>query len=187
MRRCNTLRKQGQVAMEFMMVIGIATLIFVFVIVIVLETQTKLAKSQRSTLAEDLALSLRQQIQIAKESRPGYKHSFVIPPTIEGTTYTLRSTSCETPYMGGQTAGNPTNVIVGTDVMISMEFDKGQPTEVVQQVLPHKGTFIIGEINVIENQDGEIYLNKHYDDTLGREDIKGVCWCDKLDEEDCQH
>jgi hypothetical protein len=176
---------RAQVAIEFMILFGFAALIFIFVMAIIFEVQLNLKKQEKSALADDMGYFLYREIQVARESEPGYNRSFVLPADLEGHGYDLRSSSCEewknaVEQLGGDVSGLEKYIADGTEITLRVPNWENATYETVRQVSPHKGTFIKGGWNTIMNVRGQVYLNAQQDPTTGEFVFAHVCYCNKL-------
>ncbi len=173
-----------------MILLGIAMFIFVFAIALIVDVQLDLRKEQKEDLSKDFLISLQKELEIAKESAPGYARSFNVPQDIDGVSYDIRSTSCEDlyddPYEAGQAGRPPGNVEymrVGEDLELrTPSWDDGNLI-IIRQVAPHKGTFIKGQLNTIQNVDGKVYVNGILHN--GVYEFAESCWCEHWNEVVC--
>ena len=84
------MKKRGQVGLEFMMVTGIALFTLIIFGVVLYEIMTSKQDEKAEIMAEDLVLSIRQEITFASTAQPGYFRIIELPQNIEGREYSVK-------------------------------------------------------------------------------------------------
>ena len=84
------MKKKGQVGLEFMMVTGIALFTLIIFGVVLYEIMTSKQDEKAVIMAEDLVLSIRQEITFASTAQPGYYRIIELPRDIEGREYSVK-------------------------------------------------------------------------------------------------
>ena len=92
--------KKGQVGLEFMLVTGIALFTLIIFGVVLFQIMTMKQEEKAMILAEDLVLSIQQEINFAANAEPGYSRIVELPNKLEGFDYeiTLFNIGGETSY-----------------------------------------------------------------------------------------
>ena len=83
------MKKRGQVGLEFMLVTVIAFFTLITFILVLSHIMTAKHDEKAIISAEDLALSLRQEIVFASEAEVGYSRVINLPATISGIQYDI--------------------------------------------------------------------------------------------------
>ncbi len=84
------MKKKGKVGLEFMMVTGIALFTLIIFGVVLYEIMTSKQDEKAVIMAEDLVLSIRQEITFASTAQPGYYRIIELPRDIEGRDYSVK-------------------------------------------------------------------------------------------------
>lgn len=129
---------KGQVAMEFVMMLGMAMIISVAFIAIMNDLVSEKSEDVKRELFEDLGTSVQQEILLAAMAESGYTREFRIPPTEIEDRYD--------PYEY-TIAGNNTYLII-----------EQQGTQYTYPIPNIEGEIRKGN-NTISNVDGIIYVN----------------------------
>ena len=78
---------RGQSAVEFMIVFGAMLFFFTIFFIVIQESIYENSREERNILANDIALSVKEEILLAHESSEGYMRSFHVPLNIYGLDY----------------------------------------------------------------------------------------------------
>lgn len=124
---------QAQGAMEFLILFGFVMFFFVAFLLVIQTNSYEKNLERQKTLAQDLALSVQNEISLASESSEGYSREFFVPDTILGKDYEIEILD-ERIYIHGDRIG------------------------VSYKVFPVQGNIIKG-VNIIKKENGIIYLN----------------------------
>jgi hypothetical protein len=81
--------KKGQVALEFVVLIGIALFVFLSLITIMSYHTQQLRDRKESEMVEDVAETLQNEISSASNVKDGYTRQFKLPSDLEGKPYTI--------------------------------------------------------------------------------------------------
>ena len=128
-------KKNGQSAIEFMILIG-ATLAFFIAFLVALETQqTDQILEKRNSAVKEIALTVQSEIAIASAARDGYQRTFTLSPDI----YSL-----------------PYNITIVND-LVYIQTLNGKHT-IALSVKNVSGQPIIGK-NTIRKSSGGVFLN----------------------------
>ncbi len=79
--------KKGQVALEFLVLIGLAFLAFLGLIAILLYHTEQLRDVKESEMVVDISLMVQNEITTASNVKDGYVREFRLPTTLEGKEY----------------------------------------------------------------------------------------------------
>ncbi len=124
---------KAQGAMEFLILFGSVMFFFVaFLLVIQTNVYEKNLERQK-ILAQDLGLSVQNEISLAFESSDGYSREFFVPDTILGKNYEI-------------------------EILDERVYIHGDKIGVSYKVFPVQGSIIKG-VNLIKKEDGIVYLN----------------------------
>src|SRR3989338_6379302 len=100
--------KKSQIAMEFMLLSGIALIAAIVFVSISLDQIKGLYAAKESLLAKDVALKIQSEISIASNAEDGYSRDFELPEKINNRDYnisiinnTLAVWTTATPYVIG--------------------------------------------------------------------------------------
>lgn len=126
--------KKGQGAIEFMIIFGVILVFFVLFFAIIKGNHSDKNKEKIDTLLRNVALDLRDEINIAASASEGYTRNFTLPNNVLGNDYTVILTNFGDVYLTAE----------GYAVSYSASTINGQPV---------KG------INQIRKEHGEVYLN----------------------------
>ncbi|MCC7574593.1 hypothetical protein KO361_03295 [Candidatus Woesearchaeota archaeon] len=93
-------KKKGQVGLEFVLVTMVAFSTLIVFSLVLFNIMSSKQDEKRFILAEDLALSIKQEISFASNAEKGYSRIVNLPKNIEGANYeiTLGVTSINTGY-----------------------------------------------------------------------------------------
>ncbi len=93
-------KRRGQVGLEFMLVTGVALFTMIIFAIILSQILSDKQDERVLILAEDLTLSLKQEISFASNAEEGYTRELYLPRTIDGRDYEviLGSTKIGTGY-----------------------------------------------------------------------------------------
>jgi len=131
--------KKAQGIIEFIIIFGAVFFFFIaFLIVIQKTTESKNLDEER-IIAQNIALSIQDEISLASESSDGYYREFKIPDNIIGKEYNVSIV---------QTGTESGSVYVQSGTKIGISY----------RVLPVFGNIQKG-LNTIRNQNGVVYLN----------------------------
>lgn len=89
MLRANIRLRKGQVAMEFLILVGIAFFAFVSIVVIMFLNTEHLRDEEDYDMLVGLSVSVQNEFNSASVVRDGYSRNFVLPQTINGMSYTI--------------------------------------------------------------------------------------------------
>ena len=81
--------KRGQVGLEFMLVTGVAFFTLIIFVVVLSHITAVKQEEKAMYMAEDLVLSLKQEINFASNAEQGYFRLLDLPNTIEGYSYEI--------------------------------------------------------------------------------------------------
>lgn len=125
---------KAQGAMEFLILFGFVMFFFVaFLLVIQMNIQERNFERER-VLAQDLALSVQNEISLASESSEGYYREFFVPDTILGKNYEI-------------------------EILEDRVYVHGDKIGISYKLFPVQGDIQKG-INSIKKENGTIYLNQ---------------------------
>lgn len=89
MRSVDTRMKKGQVAMEFVALVGIAFFTFLTFLVIILYHTQQLREQKDDELLVDVSLTVQNELNSASTVKDGYYRQFTVPTTLDGKTYSI--------------------------------------------------------------------------------------------------
>ena len=125
--------KRSQGAMEFLILFGAVMFFFVaFLLVIQGNIQEKNLERQK-VLAQDLALSVQNEISLASESSDGYYREFYIPENLLGNYYEI-------------------------EIVEDRVYIHGDRIGISYKIFPIYGSIMKG-VNSIKKENGSVYLN----------------------------
>ncbi len=127
-------KKKGQSAIELIIIFGVVLLFFVLFFTVIEMNQSEKNKENRDLLLQNVALDVRDEINIAAGASEGYSRNFTIPEKVYGMDYNIIITDTGDVYLYSQ------------DYAVS--FKASNVTGTVK-----KGT------NTIRKENGEVYLN----------------------------
>jgi uncharacterized protein (UPF0333 family) len=81
--------KKAQFSLEFLLLLAVMFIIFTGFLAV---TTTKILNAkdrERQQIAEDIAVTVRDEIEFANSLQDGYERTFTLPPKINGNTYTV--------------------------------------------------------------------------------------------------
>ncbi|MEK6945514.1 MAG: hypothetical protein AABW63_01850 [Nanoarchaeota archaeon] len=81
--------KKAQGVIEFIVLFGAALLFFVVIIATIQESQSQKNKEKERLIAQNVALDIQDEINLAAESSDGYERNFTTPDNIIGLDYTI--------------------------------------------------------------------------------------------------
>ena len=81
--------KRAQSAMEFLIIIGAMLFVFVSLLAVFQQNIAMKARENRDLEIKDLALTVKNEINLAAASTSGYSRTFTIPSTLSGIDYTI--------------------------------------------------------------------------------------------------
>ncbi len=82
--------KKGQSALEFMVFIGMATLILLVGLVITSNYMTIAFEQQEISTAEELVKILQNEVNLAARVQDGYRRTFILPPLLDKRLYKIQ-------------------------------------------------------------------------------------------------
>lgn len=126
-------RLKGQVALEFVLLIGLAFMIMIVFSALAQDSLVGLRQKEEYIALKDLMHTMQGEIITANIVENGYKRIFTIPQTLDGVTYTMY-------LLNGYIIGESTN------------------QEYALKVAEVNGSFVKGG-NTIRKQGGVVYLN----------------------------
>ena len=129
------IRKNAQTALEFIILVAFILFFFIIFFVAVNGNISDKAREQRDIAVRDVAIAVRDEINLAFQSSDGYYRAFVIPDDINGLDYNI--------------------LLIEDMVYINTSDNK------YAMALPiHKVTGqIVKNQNTIKKEDGEIKIN----------------------------
>ena len=86
---------RGQVAIEFMSIVGVVFFIFMIILIIFLEKSTEVNRQKELLLVDDMAKSIQKEALLAEQVGEGYQRSFVIPSSIDQYNFSIITTPGE--------------------------------------------------------------------------------------------
>ena len=86
---------KSQVAIEFVITIGISVFILFLFVAIIQEETIKFNRERELVLVEDLAATLQREFIVAESVNNGYTRTFKIPDTLLGINFTVFAQSQE--------------------------------------------------------------------------------------------
>jgi len=81
---------KSQTGIEFIIIAGVAIFFFTLFLAGVHSENLKIRQREEEIIIEDIALSVKEEIDIARETSDGYKRNFSIPTTILGREYKIQ-------------------------------------------------------------------------------------------------
>jgi uncharacterized protein (UPF0333 family) len=81
--------KRSQVAMQFLVVIGIVFVMFIIFVIGFAERYRDIQVEKETVAMKDIALKLHDEIVIARNLQDGYSRNFTMPDTVDGFNYTI--------------------------------------------------------------------------------------------------
>jgi len=126
-------RLKGQVALEFVLLMGIAFMIMVVFSVLAHDSMAGLRQEEEYIALKDLMHTMQGEIITATVVENGYKRIFTVPQTLDGIDYTMY-------LLNGYLLGESTN------------------HEYALKVAEVNGSFVKGG-NTIRKEGGIVYLN----------------------------
>jgi len=127
------MKTKAQGAIEFLVLFGAVMFFFVaFLLVIQMNIQEKNFERAK-VLAQDLALSVQNEISLASESSEGYYREFFVPETILGNSYEI-------------------------EILENRIYVHGDRIGISYKLFPVNGDIQKG-INLIKKENGTVYLN----------------------------
>lgn len=128
-------KKRGQVAVEFLLLVSIAFMIFLVYTTVTRNEMTNLISEEEYILLKDAVYTARNEILVASRVEDGYYREFEIPEKIGLKNYTI--------YL------NQT-----TDNIIAYSTNHQQAVQI-----PHANGTLNKGLNIITKSGGNIYLN----------------------------
>jgi hypothetical protein len=126
--------KWGQSAIEFIIVLGVVLFFFVLFFGAIQISQRDKEKENQDRLFQNIALDVRDEINIASGASDGYYREFTIPQNVLGTEYEINLTDIGYVYLKSD-----------------------------RYATSYKATKINGNIqkgvNIIKKENGQVYLN----------------------------
>ncbi len=89
MLRPNNRLKKGQVAMEFIILVGIAFFTFLSLLIIMLYHTEQLRNQKETELVVGISLMVQNELNSASVVKDGYYREFVIPEQLDGKEYKI--------------------------------------------------------------------------------------------------
>ncbi|MEK6917710.1 MAG: hypothetical protein AABW51_02070 [Nanoarchaeota archaeon] len=125
--------KKAQGVIEFIILFGAALLFFVVIIATIQESQSQKNKEKERLVAQNVALDIQDEINLAAGSSEGYERNFTTPENIMGLDYDI-------------------NVSQGYIFLILGDY-----------VVDYNVVQVVGQIqkgnNLIKKENGTVYLN----------------------------
>jgi len=81
--------KRGQIALEFMMLIGLVFFVFLIFLGIILYNLQDLNKREELADLEDVALKVQNELNLATSVNNGYSRDFTLPAKVNGRDYSI--------------------------------------------------------------------------------------------------
>lgn len=125
--------KRGQGGIEFIVILGFVLLFFVGIFAVIQSNRVEKEKQNEDVLLQNLALDVRDELNIAAEASEGYMRNFTVPPNVLGIDYDI-------------------NVSDGYVYLTSERYS------VTYRCAQVNGNLIKGT-NTIKKENGEVYLN----------------------------
>lgn len=118
------MQKRGQGAIEFTILLGVVLVFFILFFGVINLNRGQKAKENRDKLLQNLALDVRDEINIASGASEGYYREFVLPERVLGADYTVNVTDAGYVYLTSERyavafkASNVSGILVkGTNVI----------------------------------------------------------------------
>ena len=89
MRGTDSRIKKGQVALEFLVLVGISFFVFLSLMSIMLYHAQELRDRKESQMVTDVADTIQNEINSASNVKDGYIRQFTLPPDLQGKEYTV--------------------------------------------------------------------------------------------------
>ena len=89
MLRTDSRIKKGQVALEFLVLVGISFFVFLSLMSIMLYHAQKLRDRKESQMVTDVADTIQNEINSASNVKHGYMRQFLLPQDLQGKGYTV--------------------------------------------------------------------------------------------------
>ena len=89
------MKKRGQTSIEFLIFIGIASLMFLTFLIIAVSYLQGITKNKELTEAEDISKILRNEINLAAWVKGNYERTVHLPDKLNGLPYFIRITNRE--------------------------------------------------------------------------------------------
>ena len=128
------MEKRGQSAVELMIVMGALLFFFIFFFAAIQKQKGLEFDKKESLFLNNLALSIKDEIYLARESSPGYYREFNTPKIVLGTEYSL--------------------AIVEGHIQLNTS-----DNAVTYKIVNVSGNILKG-LNFIRNENGTVYLNQ---------------------------
>jgi hypothetical protein len=84
------MNRRGQASIEFMVLIGFVLLSFVIFMLIIQESTEDRRENRQNSQIKEIALSVRNEIELASASEDGYVREFSLPENAYGGDYNIR-------------------------------------------------------------------------------------------------
>lgn len=81
--------RKGQVALEFLILVGIAFFVFISLIVVLFFHAEQLRNKENADLLVGLSLAVQNEINSASSVKDGYSRTFLLPQTLNGNYYNI--------------------------------------------------------------------------------------------------
>jgi hypothetical protein len=133
-KRDNVKNQRGQSAIEFIIVLGVVLFFFVLFFGAIKISQGDKEKENRDMLFQNIALDVRDEINIASGASDGYYRDFTIPQNVLGTDYEINLTDIGYVYLKSERYA-----VSYKAVRINGDIQKG--------------------VNIIRKENGQVYLN----------------------------
>ncbi len=128
------MKKRGQSGIEFIIVVGVVLLFFVIFFTAINLQQAQKNEQNKEALFQNIALDVRDEINIAAGSSNGYYREFEIPMNVYGKDYEINIT--------------PTGSVYLYSERFAVSFKASTVSGSIQKGL-----------NVIRKENGTVYLN----------------------------
>ncbi len=125
--------KKAQGAIEFLIIFGAVFFFFVIFLEVISENIEQKNEEKEDLIAQNIVLSVRDEIALASKSSDGYYREFTLPPTIIGKNYDVKLVN-NSVYVSAEGIGVSYKI-----VSVNGEIKKG--------------------LNTIKKENGEVYLN----------------------------
>jgi hypothetical protein len=132
------MRCKGQIAIEFLLYIGIAFFVIIVLLASILAVSENNTKARTFSDVDDLGKALQQEFLLASQLEDGYTRRINLPVTINGLRYNVTL---------GQS--NPTNSYLALGY---------ENSELYYLIPPLVGNITLGN-NILRKQNGTLYIN----------------------------
>lgn len=85
--------KKSQVALEFLLVMGVLLTIFIIFKIFLLKETVDISHEKEYTTIKDIALMIQTELNMAQSLEDGFTRTFTLPKTVDGINYTTNITN----------------------------------------------------------------------------------------------